>query len=810
MRFLLQGKTLVLTTAVAAGVTVWPVFSAWTQPAEKAGVDATTGGPDAAKGKAKAKAGAKQKQKRPRPQLTGLAAIMFEGASQSSTAPEAPATAPKAVPLPEAAVPSQPVPTPAPIAEPVAAPAPETTAAAPPVPALVAPPEAAVTPPAVTPENVVPEKPEKPAEPAVIQAAAPIVAPLSGEEKNYPFLSEDVAALIDTDMNILDTLPNLEPPVFDPDLLQFGMSYSIGGGTGTLPGATAEVARCGVAFDPSAASSGSSSGSPSADVPAGIIASYSVEDQRSWLMKMGNPTCCSFDAQTSAYRCGSPNSFPNRVDTFTGPGGDQMMMVCVPFSEDDAQLFHQEGITYVDGSAVRTGQGCCAVSLTYLDAWIPSASGEPDFKRLVAQCAPSSVAQASSMGNAGGKFAASTEIYGEGSLQMFSERRHEALRFDTSDRLSLISHFESGNTSNNLRGTFARLNGTYRRYLTDEADPWFVEGGGNFDGTTFDVPISKPSGSTAESVYNWPVRVVLGGGKGRIYDIEPRIRLRKLEAMLLDQGIIRQKLSDDVARKIMIAWWMFRGDLGYDRHLLYTLKILKDAGLLVGPIDVATVYRFGQILNDSQLMQRRQGYEWGIELSFRKTLQKPVDDLTSPDLQFVISAHDQRVYNLTYDTELFWDVGVAIAPRSQDWADNTLPGKQVPLSGLTGGMLAFTVPVGYRMYDYDEFLNKRGVLELAARVAGGYANDASVTTAPDGVGLAIGGSVKYALFSSASQGVSFTVDTTVGVLNKKLVYSMTGGITMMFGHAESYYVAPGGLGDALPFDLPLPDLVTGN
>jgi hypothetical protein len=77
------------------------------------------------------------------------------------------------------------------------------------------------------------------------------------------------------------------------------------------------------------------------------------------------------------------------------------------------------------------------------------------------------------------------------------------------------------------------------------------------------------------------------------------------------------------------------------------------------------------------------------------------------------------------------------------------------------------------------------------------------------VGLTVGAGAQYALFQSATTGLSFQVSADVGVLSKKLVYALLGGVSMSFGHSESYYVAPGGLGDALPFDLPLPAIVTG-
>ncbi len=593
------------------------------------------------------------------------------------------------------------------------------------------------------------------------------------------------------------------------------MSYSFTMGTGTLPGASSQVARCGVSVptEPPRVEAPTDAGSATGDTTplisvqpqkSGLAAETEGETQARQLLEEGNdPVCCNFDETTASYRCGDPSGFPNKVQSFEASNGDRMVLYCLDIDRETAQDAAEIGIEYIGGEPLRAEPICCAVSLTYLEVALAGDVSDLDVNRLINQCAPSSVALASGIGSSAGGFTAASEVYAEGQLQMYAEKRTSAYEIDVDGRVSFISQVNPGEEpdSYNLRGRMSRLAAAYRHYFDESASPFFGLGIADLDATAFDVV--KYTDTETGTLYEIPARVTIGAGLGRIYEIEPRLRLKKLEALLLDHGVIGAPLPHEVARDIMIAWWTLRSEIGYDRRLLYTLKILDDRKLLTGPVTAATVYRFGEIINDPQLLSRRQGEQTSLQLRAGKRLEKDVDT----EVTVVVEAHDTRVFNLDYDSELFWDIAVGVAPRKEDWLDNRLAGSQMPFPGVVGGLVAVNVPVGYRWYRYDGYLNKLGAIEAQLRLSAGYGNDAGIVSAPDGLATVVGGTLAYTMFESVSHGVTFSASSDVGWLDDRFVYSVLGGISMTFGIRESYYVAPGDLGPALPFDLPLPTTV---
>jgi hypothetical protein len=696
------------------------------------------------------------------------------------------------------------------------------------------------------PEGLGPTTPPKPPEPVVKLVAG---------DQDFPFLSTRSAELVATTEEVLAKVEPLVIPPIDPDLLQFGFSWSITGGTGTRPGREADVARCGIygkpgqetkaeatvsTVDPacldtycrSTCADGTDPVCVSACVASPETLTLSGCPVSSTQSEPGAPSttqdvCCTYDAERGSWDCGEPNAFPNRTKSFRNPSGVEMQILCLEPAPEvgcPAGEVLVNGVCQIERGAgadvvpLRAGSAnaigdisgggaplCCSVPVQSIsDVLSKNASGYSPGYLFGSDCHPAAVALGTGVGGKGSAYSATTEIYGEGTLKWFAERKNDAYAVDLSGRLSLISELYSTSPDRyTLRARLKSLKGAYRRYLTQATAPIYVLGG--LDLTDALVQVEHTAGQSTERSEFLPGHATVGVGFGRLYSVEPRIRLKKLEAMLLTHEVIAEPFSAEVARQIMLAWWALRSELGYDQRLLHTFRILKEAGLLTGPITAAVAYRFGQILNDPQFVSRRQGSD--SLLSAR--VGTVYDDGDTGDMTLVIEIQDEHVFNLSTDNELYWAPRLGIAPRKGDWTDNRLFGANLPFSRLAGGLAVAQLPVGYRHFVYDGFLNKMGAMELSVRAGVGYGNDATVAGAPDGIAFSLGVGGKVSWYQTASQGWSLFVDSDAGMLDKKLVYAAVAGVRVEIGNMEAYYVAPGDLGDALPFDFPMPGLVTG-
>src|SRR5262249_9376127 len=103
----------------------------------------------------------------------------------------------------------------------------------------------------------------------------------------------------------------------------------------------------------------------------------------------------------------------------------------------------------------------------------------------------------------------------------------------------------------------------------------------------------------------------LGGGIGwgRVLPVGARMKLKRIEGVLEAAGMRARPLSADAGARVMLAWYGLRGRLGYYAELLWTLRILREAGVLLQEPDAATVYKILQVIQDPQMDDRQEGMD---------------------------------------------------------------------------------------------------------------------------------------------------------------------------------------------------------
>jgi hypothetical protein len=119
----------------------------------------------------------------------------------------------------------------------------------------------------------------------------------------------------------------------------------------------------------------------------------------------------------------------------------------------------------------------------------------------------------------------------------------------------------------------------------------------------------QPGTNFEETLLSSDLAGAIGGGWGRIFDVGEGLRLRRLEHVLAKSRMLGRPIGNDLARKILRAWWALRGEQGAQRRLLATVAILRDAGVLLGEPDAGTTYKILQVLLDGQLDHRLQGLD---------------------------------------------------------------------------------------------------------------------------------------------------------------------------------------------------------
>ena len=147
-------------------------------------------------------------------------------------------------------------------------------------------------------------------------------------------------------------------------------------------------------------------------------------------------------------------------------------------------------------------------------------------------------------------------------------------------------------------------------------------------GLGYGLVAARPmSALETRTAFSARLSIALSVGYGRILDIGPRLRLRRAERVLRRAKLLDGTAIDATAsRKIMAAWYRLRNTVGTYAKLGYTLRILRNAGLLKETVDPATAYRLVRILDDPQLIGRRSGLITRLGYGYARTLVKDADD----------------------------------------------------------------------------------------------------------------------------------------------------------------------------------------
>jgi hypothetical protein len=149
--------------------------------------------------------------------------------------------------------------------------------------------------------------------------------------------------------------------------------------------------------------------------------------------------------------------------------------------------------------------------------------------------------------------------------------------------------------------------GDARFYLADSEVYGAVEGGLGLSLSA--LKRAAQGNSLRETMLGVDLHLGLGVGYGRILDLGEALRLRRIEMALEESRALGRPITGDLAEKIMRAWWALRGEQGAHKRLVATVKILREAGVLLGEPDASTTYKILQILVDGQLDHRLDGFD---------------------------------------------------------------------------------------------------------------------------------------------------------------------------------------------------------
>lgn len=122
------------------------------------------------------------------------------------------------------------------------------------------------------------------------------------------------------------------------------------------------------------------------------------------------------------------------------------------------------------------------------------------------------------------------------------------------------------------------------------------------------------------------ISVGAGPGYGRVVDVGPVLRLKRVRDVLHEAGLLTGPVPASVASELMYAWYAMRDRVGSYARLGHTLRILHRARLLRRAPDPAVTYRLIRALDDPQLDWRREGFMVRVGYGYARTLIKNAAD----------------------------------------------------------------------------------------------------------------------------------------------------------------------------------------
>jgi len=132
-----------------------------------------------------------------------------------------------------------------------------------------------------------------------------------------------------------------------------------------------------------------------------------------------------------------------------------------------------------------------------------------------------------------------------------------------------------------------------------------------------------------------------GPGYGRVVDTGPRLRLARIQRVLLEAGLLSAPIPAAVADQLLYAWYELRNHVGSHARLGHTLRILHRAKLLKGAPSAAVTYRLIRALDDPQFDLRREGFLVRLGYGYARTLIKNATDANQAFLYTTGEYHRQ-------------------------------------------------------------------------------------------------------------------------------------------------------------------------
>jgi hypothetical protein len=119
-------------------------------------------------------------------------------------------------------------------------------------------------------------------------------------------------------------------------------------------------------------------------------------------------------------------------------------------------------------------------------------------------------------------------------------------------------------------------------------------------------------------------QIAVGPGYGRLLDVGAAIRVRRLSRALADAHALGKPIDAATAKTLELTWWSLRAERSAYPQLVATVKALREAGILLGEPDAGLTYEILNVLRDTQLFARPQGFD--AQILFSEGYLKRPDD----------------------------------------------------------------------------------------------------------------------------------------------------------------------------------------
>ncbi|MGE0550104.1 MAG: HEAT repeat domain-containing protein [Kofleriaceae bacterium] len=110
-------------------------------------------------------------------------------------------------------------------------------------------------------------------------------------------------------------------------------------------------------------------------------------------------------------------------------------------------------------------------------------------------------------------------------------------------------------------------------------------------------------------------QAAIGAGYGRLLDVGGAIRVRRLSRTLDAARALGRPIDEATARQLQLTWWALRRERSSYPALVETVRILREAGILLGEPDAGLSYEILNVLRDSQLFMRPSGLDIQVAVS---------------------------------------------------------------------------------------------------------------------------------------------------------------------------------------------------